>query len=89
MPRIEQVIHCITDDFDHPMDKIAGAVIAQAVYDATNDRRRKTNRNNSNHKKVWEYRKQAARRWLDVHGVYWMDALGMESHSIMEVLCDD
>jgi hypothetical protein len=102
MPKIEPVVRCLTECFDDPIDRIAGAVVALAVYDAMNQVSRKTKmtgktiRNNSAHiehkenqRQARKNRAEAARRWLRVHGIYWMDALGLEPTPIMEVICDD
>ncbi len=89
MPKIDSVMRCMTESFEDPIDKIASAVVALAIYDAMNQRSRKTNRNNSRHITHKENQRQAARRWLRVHGVYWMDALGLEPSPIMEVISDN
>jgi hypothetical protein len=99
MPRIDPVVQALTDDFDHPIDRLAGAIIALAIYDATNQVRRKTIRNNwakENREKRVEIkskrmnnRRKQARHWLQNHGIYWLGALNLEPEPILEANHDD
>jgi hypothetical protein len=89
MPRVDCFTKSLTECFDDPLDRIAGAVIALAVFDATNDRRRKTIRNNSRHAVNFKNRRISARLWLVNHGARWMEALGIEPDPIMEVIRDN
>ena len=88
MPRIEPFIDCMTESFEHPLDRLAGAVIAFAIYDATKDLR-KTKRNKSRWIRAHHSRRRQARVWLRENGVYWLEALGLEPAPILEAICDD
>jgi hypothetical protein len=89
MPRIEPVVQALTEPFDNPIDRLAEAVIALAIYDATNDIRRKTIRNNSLHIKHYHQRRLQARQWLQNHGIYWLEALDLQPELILEAIYDD
>jgi hypothetical protein len=88
MATLQATIQAMTECFEHPIDRLAGAVIAVAVFDATNQVHRKTNRNNSRHKKNQARKKRQARAWLQEHGVYWLEALELEPEAILEAIHD-